>query len=114
LTFACWCRPLAFRIENGRVLPGLTHIRHIAGVVTEKALQDARGPKHQIGKHTTSAPYGRPRLMAWWVGDPPRRIVTRYLFWLTGRRARLRYLAHEKRDTGTNTLINIIVRKVFS
>ena len=44
------------------VKPMLTHIRRIAAVVT----------------------YGRPRWMAWYMGDPPRRIVTRYLRRLTG------------------------------
>jgi putative NADPH-quinone reductase len=63
---------VSFTLENGVAQPALTHIRHLAAVVT----------------------YGRPRYMAWWVGDPPRRIVTRYLYWLTGRRARLSYLAH--------------------
>lgn len=42
--------------------PMLTHIRHVAGVVT----------------------YGRPRWVAWYMGDPPRRIVMRYMKRLTG------------------------------
>ena len=44
------------------VQPMLKNIRRIVGVVT----------------------YGRPRRMAWWMGDPPRKIVTRYIRWLTG------------------------------
>ena len=25
--------------------------------------------------------YGRPRLAAWYMGDPPRKLITRYLRW---------------------------------
>lgn len=62
---------VSFTLASGVVRPGLTHIRHLAAMVT----------------------YGRPRWMALWVGDPPRRIVTRYLYWLTGRGATRTYLA---------------------
>jgi NAD(P)H dehydrogenase (quinone) len=37
--------------------------------------------------------YGRPRYVALYMGDPPRKAVTRYLPWFTGRRARVRYHA---------------------
>jgi putative NADPH-quinone reductase len=58
---------VAFDISDpANVQPMLTHIRRISAVVT----------------------YGRPRWMAWYMGDPPRRIVTRYLRRLTGNRAR--------------------------
>ena len=46
--------------ENVR--PALTNIRRIAGIVT----------------------YGRPRHMVWYMADPPRKLVTRYIRWLTG------------------------------
>ncbi len=46
--------------ENVR--PALTNIRRIVGVVT----------------------YGRPRHMVWYMADPPRKLVTRYIRWLTG------------------------------
>jgi NAD(P)H dehydrogenase (quinone) len=62
---------VSFALDNGKVRPALTNIRHLAAVVT----------------------YGRPRYMALWMGDPPRRILTRYLYWLTGKRASRTYLA---------------------
>jgi putative NADPH-quinone reductase len=62
---------VSFRLEDGRVHPALTHIQHLASVVT----------------------YGRPRYMALWMGDPPRRILRGYLWWLTGKRATRTYLA---------------------
>ena len=53
------------------VKPMLAHIRVIHGIVT----------------------YGRPRYVALYMGDPPRKAVTRYLPWFTGRKARTRYHA---------------------
>ena len=28
--------------------------------------------------------FGRPRHMIWWMANPPKKLVTRYLRWLTG------------------------------
>jgi putative NADPH-quinone reductase len=63
---------VAFDISDpASVKPLLGNIRKIAGVVT----------------------YGRPRYMALWMGDPPRKIVTRYVRWFTGRKASVDYHA---------------------
>jgi NAD(P)H dehydrogenase (quinone) len=63
---------VAFDLSNpADVKPMLGHIKTIHGIVT----------------------YGRPRYVAWYMGDPPRKAVTRYLPWFTGRRARVRYHA---------------------
>jgi len=63
---------VAFDIEDpAHVKPMLGNIRRIIGVVT----------------------YGRPRYMALWMGDPPRKIVKRYLRWFTGGKARVEYHA---------------------
>ena len=53
------------------VKPMLSNIRIIHGVVT----------------------YGRPRYVALYMGDPPRKAITRYLPWFTGRRARVKFHA---------------------
>ena len=54
---------IAFDISDPEnVRPALTNIRRIAGIVT----------------------YGRPRHMVWYMADPPRKLVTRYIRWLTG------------------------------
>ena len=51
---------VAFDLSDpARVRPLLRNLRKIAGIVT----------------------YGRPRLTAWYMGDPPRRLITRYLRW---------------------------------
>jgi NAD(P)H dehydrogenase (quinone) len=57
--------------DPAKVKPLLTHIRSVAGIVT----------------------YGRPWWYALWMGDPPRKIVMRYLWWYTGWKARRRYYA---------------------
>jgi putative NADPH-quinone reductase len=54
-----------------KVAPMLGNIRKIAGIVT----------------------YGRPRLTAFYMGDPPRKIVTRYVKWFAARGARVDYHA---------------------
>lgn len=71
---------VAFDISDpANVRPMLTHIKRVAGVVT----------------------YGRPRWMAWYMGDPPRKIVTRYMRRLTGQRAQVDYLAHYHMNVAT-------------
>ena len=63
---------VAFDLSDpAQVKPMLGNIGKIAGVVT----------------------YGRPRLMAMWMGDPPRKIVTRYVRWFAARGARAEYHA---------------------
>ncbi len=63
---------VAFDLSDpAKVKPLLSHLRKIAGVVT----------------------YGRPWHMAKWMGDPPRKMVTRYLRWFTGGKARAEYHA---------------------
>lgn len=71
---------VAFELEGGRVTPTLRHIRAVAGIAT----------------------YGRPRYMAWWIGDPPRRIVTRYLRWFVRPGAPITYLAHYHMNVSTD------------
>jgi len=56
--------------DPAHVTPMLKNIRSITGIVT----------------------YGRPRYMALWMADPPRKLVTRYLRWMTGG-AKARYFA---------------------
>ena len=63
---------VSFDISNpAKVRPLLTNIRKVEGVVT----------------------YGRPRYVAFYMGDPPRKIVTRYLPRLAAKGARVRYHA---------------------
>jgi NAD(P)H dehydrogenase (quinone) len=57
--------------DPARAKPSLTNIRRIVGVVT----------------------YGQPWSAAFWMGDNPRKTVTRFLPWFTGGKARTAYLA---------------------
>lgn len=56
---------------DGRMGANLRHLRRVLAVTT----------------------YGRSRLVAWWFGDPPRKMVTRYLRWFVARGAPVDYLA---------------------
>ena len=63
---------VAFDLSDpASVKPMLGNIRKIAGIVT----------------------YGRPRWTAFYMGDPPRKIVTRYVKWFAARGARVEYHA---------------------
>ena len=61
---------VSFRLENGQVVPNLTHIRKLAAVTT----------------------YGGTRFRAFMAGDPPRKLVRRHL-WHVTRPETLKYLA---------------------
>ncbi len=72
---------VAFDISDpANVRPALTHLRRIAAVTT----------------------YGRPRWTALLMGDPPRKVITRYLRVLTGGRARITYHAHYHMNVSTD------------
>jgi putative NADPH-quinone reductase len=63
---------VAFDLSDpAHVKPTLRNIKRIVGIVT----------------------YGRPRYMALWMSDPPRKIVKRYVRWFTGGEARADYYA---------------------
>lgn len=63
---------VAFDLSDpAHVRPMLQHIRKVAGIVT----------------------YGRPRLHAIYMGDPPRKLVTRYLRWFVARQAPISFHA---------------------
>jgi NAD(P)H dehydrogenase (quinone) len=71
---------VAFDISDpANVKPMLTHIRRVSAVVT----------------------YGRPRWVAWYMGDPPRKIVTRYMRRLTGNTAKADYHAYYHMNVAT-------------
>jgi hypothetical protein len=72
------------------VKPGLSHLQHIAAVVT----------------------YGRPRWKAWVMGDPPRKFVKRYLRALCGARARIDYHACYYMNTATRSRLHDFIRRV--
>jgi NAD(P)H dehydrogenase (quinone) len=95
LVFPVWCfgvpailkgffdrclRPgVSFELVDSHVRPKLQNIRKLAAVST----------------------YGRPRWMVWYVGDLPRRQVTRYLRWFCHPRTKTEYLAHYHMNAST-------------
>ena len=82
---------VAFDISDpANVKPALTHIKRIVGVVT----------------------YGRPRWTAWFMGDPPRKSITRYLRQLTGGGVRVNYYAHYHMNMATPKSLNAFKQRV--
>ena len=82
---------VAFDLSDpANVKPLLTHIKRISAVVT----------------------YGRPRWMAWYMGDPPRKIITRYVKRLTGNRARVDFHACYHMNVATEPRLSRFKRDV--
>jgi len=82
---------VAFDLSDpANVKPMLTHIQRISAVVT----------------------YGRPRWVAWYMGDPPRKIVTRYMRRLTGKQARVDYHAHYHMNVATEPQLKRFMHRV--
>ncbi len=82
---------VAFDISDPvRVKPMLGNLKHIAGIVT----------------------YGRSRWMAIAMGNPPRRIVKRYLRWFAARRARVDYHALYHMNVATAAQRGAFLEKV--
>ena len=82
---------VAFDLSDpANVKPMLTNLKRISAVVT----------------------YGRPRWLAWYMGDPPRRIVTRYLKRLTGNTARVDFHAYYHMNVATEPRLARFMRQV--
>jgi putative NADPH-quinone reductase len=82
---------VAFDLRDPKnVKPMLTNIQRISAVVT----------------------YGRPRWVAWYMGDPPRKIVTRYMRRLTGQQARVDYHAHYHMNVATEPQLKRFLKRV--
>jgi NAD(P)H dehydrogenase (quinone) len=88
LQFPTWCFGLPAMLKgffDRMIMPGvafdLTDPAHVQPML--------RNIKRIVGIVT----YGRPRYMAWWMSDPPRKIVKRYVRWFTAGQARADYYA---------------------
>jgi len=82
---------VAFDISDpAHVKPLLRNIRRVVGIVT----------------------YGRPRLMALWMSDPPRKTIKRYVTWFTGGNARADYYALYHLNVATHAQRTAFIEKV--
>jgi len=82
---------VAFDLSNpSRAKPLLGNFRRIAGIAT----------------------YGRPRIRALAIGDPPRRMVKRYLPWFANWRARVDYYALYNMNVATDADRAAFIAKV--
>ncbi len=82
---------VAFDLSNpASVKPMLGNVKKIAGIVT----------------------YGRPRYMAMWMGDPPRKIITRYVRWFARKGASAEYHALYHLNVASDKQRERFVRRV--
>jgi len=81
---------VSFRLEDGVAKPNLTHLRKVAGIST----------------------YGRPRWTAMVMGDPPRKVVTRYFRVVSAGRAEVSYLAMYDMNRATPARCGAFLDKV--
>ncbi|MBK19432.1 MAG: NAD(P)H dehydrogenase [Rhodospirillaceae bacterium] len=84
---------VSFRIDdNGTLHPNLRHIVKAAAIVT----------------------YGRERPILWWFGDPPRRMIKRWLKWFLAPKARVLFLGlyklHKPDDAKTDKFLSKVRR----
>ena len=88
LQFPTWCFGLP------AMLKGFFDRLFMPGVAFD--LSDPASVKPMLGhvkKLAAIVTYGRPRWTALYMGDPPRKVVTRYVRWFLARRARVDYHA---------------------
>jgi hypothetical protein len=57
--------------------------------------------RQALKKIVACTTYGRPHWMAFVMGDPPRKVIKRYLRVLTGGKARIEYHAHYHMNVAT-------------
>jgi NAD(P)H dehydrogenase (quinone) len=82
---------VAFDMSDPKnVRPALTNIRRIVGITT----------------------YGRPRWTAFLMGDPPRKVITRYMRVLTGGRAAVDYHAQYHMNVATRPQLERFTQRV--
>jgi putative NADPH-quinone reductase len=78
--------------DPAHVRPALTHLKRIVALTS----------------------YGRPRWMAFLMGDPPRKVIKRYLRALTGGKARIDYHARYHMNVATSEGLERHIRQVES
>ena len=78
--------------DPAHVKPALTHLKRIAAVTS----------------------YGRPRWMAFVMGDPPRKVIKRYLRVLTGGQARIDYHSYYHMNVATPARLERHMQRIES
>ena len=113
LCFPVWCfgPPAILKGFMDRVMiPGVSFALDERGVM--------RANLRHIRRLVAVTTYGRDRLESWWLGDPPRKMVTRYLRWFVAPDARVRYMAlyglHKKEGSVQAGFASAVAREMNS
>jgi len=85
--FPAWC------FGTPAMLKGFFDRLLIPGVAIDMSQPRARPMLDNISRIVGVVTYGQTWSFAFWMGDPPRKAVTRFLPWFTGGKARTRYCA---------------------
>jgi NAD(P)H dehydrogenase (quinone) len=107
LQFPTWCFGLPAMLKgflDRMIMPG------VAFDLSDPA--HAKPLLHNINRIAGIVTYGRPRHMAMWMSDPPRKVVKRYLRWFTGGKARVDYFALYHMNIATDARRSGFIDKV--
>ena len=89
--FPTWCFGLP------AMLKGFFDRLLIPGVAIDMSYPGGRPMLDNIGRIAGVVTYGQPWLAAFWMGDPPRKAVMRFLPWFTNGRAKAKFLSLQPR-----------------
>jgi NAD(P)H dehydrogenase (quinone) len=107
LQFPTWCFGVPAMLKgflDRMIMPG------VAFDLSDPA--HAKPLLHNIKRIAGIVTYGRPRHMAMWMSDPPRKIVKRYLRWFTGGKARVDYFALYHMNIATDEQRSRFISKI--
>jgi putative NADPH-quinone reductase len=104
--FPTWC------FGPPAMLKGFFDRLLIPGVAIDTTYRSAKPMLGNIRRIVGVVTYGQPWSNAFWMGDQPRRMVTRFLPWFTGARGRARYLALYNVDKTTPEVRQTFIGRV--
>jgi putative NADPH-quinone reductase len=94
--FPTWC------FGPPAILKGFFDRLLIPGVAIDMTHRPSEPMLSNIGKIVGVVTYGQPWLAAFWMGDPPRKIIKRFLPWFAGGRPRAQFCALYDVDNSTH------------
>jgi putative NADPH-quinone reductase len=84
----------------------------IPGVAIDMTHRRAAPMLGNIGRIVGIVTYGQPWLAAFWIGDPPRKTVTRFLPWFAGGKTRAHFCALYDVDNSTDDARRAYIARV--
>jgi len=104
--FPTWC------FGTPAMLKGFFDRLLIPGVAIDMTHRPAEPMLSNIGKIVGVVTYGQPWLAAFWMGDPPRKTITRFLPWFAGGKTRAQFCALYDVDNSTHDARQAYIARV--